>query len=59
MNLKLQQTDYDKTFQEFINFAMTIELSKNENYTMSKVHPTLQLIQVDHKSKGQTDKYLK
>lgn len=30
---KLQQTDYDKTFQELINFAVTIELS--EYYMMS------------------------
>lgn len=28
MNLMLQPTDYDKTFQEFINFVMTIKLSK-------------------------------
>lgn len=32
---KLQQTDYDKMFEELINFAVTIELSENETYTMS------------------------
>lgn len=59
MNLKLKQTDYDETFQKFIYFSMTIEHPKNENYMMSKVQPTLQLNLVVHKSKEQTDKYLK
>lgn len=44
MNLKLLQTDYDKTFQEFVNFVMPIELSKNENYMISKVQVTVKPI---------------
>lgn len=56
MNLKY---NYDKAFQEFINFAMIIELSKKEMYMISSLQPTLQLNQVVHKSKGQTDNYLR